>query len=262
MVTTKAVKTTALIHLRGNWANACTVAMIPVFATVVVVLMGYLFSLPFGAVVANIIAVTVFLLICAPLWLGALRVYWRMANGCFDGATETFYYMSGKKEYLRCLLFNLKVVVHWLAVGLLLFLPCIITGVFTSEEFYRSVGISMPLVVHNLKYLVNVFKIAAIVLTAVHLIALYLPAFLFVSNEYAEPGQCIKRGLDVGRYTKGRFAGHIPGFLCWILLSLTFIPLIFTVPYLLMSYVVACRYSVAYYNLSGQAASDAPMHEV
>ena len=55
MVTTKAVKSTALTHLRDDWGRACTVAMIPVFATIAVALMGYLFTLPFGTVIAGII---------------------------------------------------------------------------------------------------------------------------------------------------------------------------------------------------------------
>ncbi len=262
MVTTKAVKSTALTHLRGNWARACTVAMIPVFASIAVLLMGYLLTLPFGVIIGDILAVVVFILLCAPLWLGALRVFWRTANGCEDSTAETFYYFSNKKEYLRSLSFNLRVAVHWVIVELILFLPAILTYVFTSGTFFQWIGASTPLLLVNLRYLIYVFEIAAVVLTIVRLIGLYLPAFLFVSDEDMKPKDAIKRGIEIGKYTKSRFSSHLFGFSGWILFSLLFIPLLFTVPYLLMAYVVECRYNVAFYNLSGKAAIDAPMHEI
>lgn len=262
MVTTKAVKSTVLTHLRGNWARLCTVAMIPVFATIAVVLMGYLLTLPLGGVIADIIAVLVFVFLCAPLWLGALRVFWRTANGCEDSPAETFYYFSDKKEYSRSLSFNMRVTVHWLIVEVVVFLPCVLTYVFTSGTFFQWIGASTPLIFVNLRYLIYVFEVAAIMLTIVHLVGFYLPAFLFVSDETMKPADCMKRGVEIGRYTKGRFSSHLFGFSGWILFSLLFIPMIFTVPYLLMAYVVECRYNVAFYNLSGQAAADAPMLEV
>lgn len=262
MVTTKAVKSTALITLRGNWAKACTVAMIPVFATIVTALIGYLLILPLGVVIADIITVAVFIFLCAPLWLGAIRIFWRTANRCEDGAGETFYYFSDKKSYLRSLSFNLRLAFHWVIVEFILLLPSVLTYVFTSGAFFQWIGASTPLFLINLRYLIYVFEIAAVVLTIVHLIGLYLPAFLFVADENMNPSDCINRGIEIGRYTKGRFTSHLFGFSGWIIFSLLFIPLLFTVPYLLMSYVVECRYNVAFYNLSGKAALDAPMLEV
>ena len=262
MVTTKAVKSTALEHLRGNWPKACSVAMIPVFATIAVVLIGYLLTLPFGTVIADVISVIIFILLCAPLWMGALRVYWRLANGCDDDVAEAFYYFSGKKEYKRCFLFNLRVTAYWLKVELLVFFPCLLTYVFTNGDFYEWLGISMPLILLNLRYLIYVFYLLAFIVTIIHIVKLYLPAFLLVSDEEMPPVLCFKRGIEVGAYTKSRFSGFAIGFLGWIILSLLFIPLLFTVPYLLMSYVVACRYNVAYYNISGKAQEDAPMHEI
>ena len=262
MVTTKAVKSTALTHLRDDWGRACTVAMIPVFATIAVALMGYLFTLPFGTVIAGIIAVALFIFLCAPLWLGALRVFWRTSNNCKDSTAETFYYFSGKQAYLRSLSFNLRVALRWIVVGLILFFPCELIYIFTSGEFFRWIGTSTPLILLNFRYLTYFFETAAVLLAVIHLINLYLPAFLFVSDETMKPSECIKRGIEIGRYTKNRFTSHLFGFTGWIIFSLLFIPLIFTVPYLLMAYTVECRYNVAFYNLSGEAAVDVPMHEV
>ena len=262
MVTTKAVKSTALITLRGNWVLSCAQAMVPVFATIIVFLSCILLSLPFGDVLAYIIFALLFAFMVAPLWLGALRTYWRSANGAKSSVSECFYYFSGKEEYMRSLKYNLRILLHWLKVSLILLLPAILVHVFTSNEIYELFGISIPLFLMNLRYLNVVFHIGALILGAAHLISLYLPAFLFVSNEDMKAKECFERGIEIGRYTKSRFFTHLLGFSWWILLSITLIPLLFTLPYLLMSYVVECRYNVAFYNLSGQAQKQTPIYNI
>ncbi len=262
MATTKAVKSTALITLKGIWAVSCAKAMIPVFATIIILLSCVLLSLPFGDILAYIIFVLLFSFIGAPLWLGTVRTYWKSANGKNEGVSGCFYYFSGKTEYTRALKYNLKILFHWLKVALILFLPAILVNVFTSSEIYELFGVSIPLFVMNLRYLDNVFHIAALILAIAHLISLYLPAFLFVSIEDMSPKECFERGIEIGTYTKSRFFTHLLGFTGWILFSATLIPLLFTMPYLLMSYVVECRYNVAFYNLSGQAQEQTPVYNV
>lgn len=262
MVTTKAVKSTALITLKGNWAVSCSKAMVPVFATIIILLSCVLLSLPFGDILAYMIFALLFTFIVAPLWLGTVRTYWKSANGEMEGVSGCFYYFSGKKEYMRALKYNLKVLLHWLKVAVILLVPAILVNVFTNSETYELFGVSIPLFVMNLRYLDKVFHIAALILAVAHLISLYLPAFLFVSIEDMSPNECFKRGTEIGGYTKSRFFTHLLGFGGWIILSATLIPLLFTMPYLLMSYVVECRYNVAFYNLSGQAQEQTPVYNV
>ena len=262
MVTTKAVKSTALITLKGNWAVFCAQAMVPVFATIIVGLSCVLLSLPFGDILAYIIFAILFTFIVAPIWLGTVRTYWRSANGVNDGVSGCFYYFSGREEYKRCFKYNLRILLHWVKVAFILLLPAILIYVFTNSEIYEFFGISIPLFLMNLRYLDGVFHIAALILSIAHLITLYLPAFIFVCCEDMEPKECLKRGKEIGEYTKSRFFSHLLGFSGWILLSITLIPLLFVLPYLLMSYVVECRYSVAYYNLSGQAQKQMPVYNV
>ena len=262
MVTTKAVKSTALITLKGKWALSCAQAMIPVFATIMVLLCSKLFSLPFGDVTAYIVFGAMFTLMVAPLWLGTVRSFWRKANNANDSVSDCFYYFSGKEEYLRALKYNLRILLHWLKVSLVLLSPAIVVHIVTSSEIYEFFGVSIPLFLMNLRYFDTVLYIAAIILSAAHLISLYLPAFLFVSSEGMSPKECFERGKEIGVYTKSRFFTHLLGFSGWIVLSLLLIPLLFTMPYLLMAYVVECRYNVAFYNLSGQAQQQMPTFNV
>ncbi|MBE6740498.1 MAG: hypothetical protein E7565_09300 [Ruminococcaceae bacterium] len=262
MVTTKAVKSTALITLKGNWALLCAQAMVPVFATIIIVLSCVLFSLPFGQIASCVIFALSFVFILSPIWLGVIRTYWRKANGVTDGVSGCFYYFSKKANYKRSLKYSFKVLLHWLRVALVLLLPVILIHVATDSEIYELFGISIPLFLMNLRYLDVVFHAVALVLATVHLINLYLPAFIFVSCEDMNPSECFFRGVEIGRYTKSRFFAHFLGFFGWILLSFLLIPLLFTLPYLLMSYVVECRYNVAFYNLSGQQQRKTPIYNV
>ncbi len=262
MVTTKAVKSTALITLKGNWAVFCAQAMVPVFATIIVLLSCVLLSLPLGDILASLIFAILFTFVVAPLWLGTVRTYWRSANGVNDGVSGCFYYFSDKQEYKKCLKYSLRILLHWTKVVFILLLPALILYVFTSSEIYEYFGISIPLFLINLRYLDGVFYLAALIVSIAHLITIYLQAFLFVSCENMTPKECFEKGIELGKYTKSRFFTHLLGFSGWILLSVTLIPLIFTLPYLLMSYVVECRYNVAFYNLSGQAQQDMPIYNV
>lgn len=253
MVTSKAVKSTALITLKENWAQSCAQSMIPVFATIIVFLCSVLLSLPFGNIIAYLIFAVIFSLIVAPLWLGTLRTFWRCANGINDGVSGCFYYFSKKNEYIRSVKFNLMILLHWIKVSLILLIPAILVHILTNSQIYDFFGLSIPLFVMNLRYLGVVFCIGALILGIAHLITLYLPAFLFVSIEDMKPPECLKRGREIGRYTKSRFFTHLISYMGWLVVSILLIPLIFTMPYLMMSYVVECRYNVAFYNLCGQA---------
>ena len=259
MIPTKAVKTTALTILRGHWANSVVIALIPVFATVLITLIGSVLTIPFGAFSAIIdIFLVVFFL--SPLWLGALRVYWRMGNGIYDTPAETFYYFENRKNYLRALSFSIKFALNILVFEFIISIPVMVFDFLTSGYLFEIINMPMPVILVELKFLLYLLEIIVLVLTVMHLIRYYLSAFLLVSNEDMKPGECIKRGEEIGKHTKGGFANCILSYTGWILLTVFMIPLIFTAPYLIMSYMVACRFDIAYYNRLGQ--NSAPVYEV
>ncbi len=262
MATVKAVKTTALTILKKNWAKACTAAMLPICVVIVLVMGWQLLFVPFGAFGASIITLVIFIAVLMPLWFGCVRYFWRMANSAEDSVDEAFYYFSGFRAYFRAFSFNVRLMLRVLFRGLLTFLPSIVVLLFTSNESFEFIGVSMPQFLFNLRYLIYVFAPVAILYMTYYVLKLYLVSFLFVSDETMKPKECIKRGIAIGKYTRLIFFGHIWGFVGWVALSLLAVTLIFTLPYLLMAYIVECRYNVAYYNLSGKSNAQAPIHEV
>jgi uncharacterized membrane protein len=59
----------------------------------------------------------------------------------------------------------------------------------------------------------------------------------------------------ISKHSSGAFASLILSFFGWFLLSLFGIPLVYTLPYFLISYVVHCRFAIVNYNLNLEQVS-------
>lgn len=261
MATSKAVKMTALATLKGNWGNAISMAMIPFSASALTYLIGSILNLPLGNF-SVIIMLGLSVFVCSPLWLGALHCYWRMANGCTDRVSQVFCYFSDWSAYKRALSFAVRMSVLLIGGILVLNLPAIAVDFFTSEGFYELIGVATPLWVLNLNFIAGILKFIAITAAIAYVMCLYLPSFVFAVREDLGARECIAEGLRIGRFTKNSFSTYVFSFLGWIFLSMLFIPTLFTVPYMLMSYTVACRFGVAGYNKIVQDSVKIPTHEV
>lgn len=262
MATVKAVKSTALTSLKDNWMKSCIAAMLPISVIIVLVLTYQLLLVPLGNLGAGIVIGIFSFLLILPLWLGTLRFFWRMANSADDSVDEIFYYFSDKKAFFCVFEFDLRLTLRIFLVGILVFLPSIIVLLITSNAFFEFIGVSMPHFLFNLRYMVYLFAPAAVFYMTYYVLKLYLVSFLFISDEEMKPKECIKRGIEIGKYTRITFFSHIWGFMGWIVFSLLAVTLIFTLPYLMMSYIVECRYNIAYYNLSGKSSAEPPALEI
>ncbi|MEE0945235.1 MAG: DUF975 family protein [Acutalibacteraceae bacterium] len=261
MASSKAVKATALAILKGNWGNAVAMAMIPFCASVIAYLIGSLLSLPMGTFSA-IIVIAINLILCAPLWLGAIRCYWRMANDVKDGVSEVFYYFSDVALYKRTLFFSLRLFLL-VALGIVVvFIPALAVDFVTSESFYTMLNIATPLWVLNLNFISGILGFLGFAASIAYVICFFLAAFVFVTRDDIEPSKCIREGMKMAKYTKNTFSSYVFSFLGWILLSLFFVPVIFTAPYMLMAYTVGCRFAVASYNRIIESKVKIPTHEV
>lgn len=261
MIPTKAVKSTALMTLKGKWGNSIVTAIIPFCAFLIVYIAVSLLDLPMGDF-SVIIGIALYVLTVAPLLNGAVRCYWYMANSCESSPMDVFYYFTSLKYYKKALTFNFFITLRLLIVSLIFLSPSYIVSAITNEAFFEFIGVATPIWVLSLEIIVYAVRFVGFVAIIAYAISLYLPAFLFVCDEEMKPRDCIKRGIEIGKYTVNRFASHLLGFVGWMFISMLIVPLVFTAPYLIMSYVVDCRYSIAYYNRFGYRMQGALTHEV
>jgi len=90
-------------------------------------------------------------------------------------------------------------------------------------------------------------SVAVAVLVAI-MFKYYLAPFLVVADEEMDVYEALHKSTVLSRATVMDFIILILSFLGWIILSVTVIPLIFIIPYFMVSYLVHSRFSVANYN--------------
>ena len=92
------------------------------------------------------------------------------------------------------------------------------------------------------------FAAPVVIILIAIMLKYYLAPFLFVADEDMDVMEAIHKSTVLTRATAVDFLILVLSFLGWILLSVLVMPLIFTLPYMVMSYVVHSRFAVANYN--------------
>lgn len=259
MILTKAVKSTALALLKDKWYWAGMVSLIPVFSLIAICLvMSLLFTVIGYWAILGCFVFGWFLI--SFLFLGALRMFWRCGNSIDEPLSDMFYCFSAKKNFKRAFSFAFRMLLPTLLNAAVLFLPAILVLLVANGKIFELLGLPIPLFTVGLKDLGYFLILVGFAILLIRLLKYFLAAFIFVSNEELSAGECIDAAKKVAKFTKNMFVSHIFGFSFWLIISLFVLPLVFTAPYLLMSYMVSCRYCVAHYNRLGENVSAAPIY--
>lgn len=241
-----AVKNTARVILKGMWPKliACTflgiaVAFIGIYAISAVSL------LVFGAVWMELLAlICYFLLIFMPLSLGILRFVWRQINDADDDIEIVFYYFSSAAQYFKSLLFTVTFGIKLLISAVLAFFPYLAVryALYSSADFLSE---QMEM---RLLFLSAIFWLCGMIFFIILSVRYYISPLLFVCCSDIEVSEVMHLSKLISRKTAGSYIVLVLGMIGWILLSVFGITMIYTVPYLLLTYAVHCRYAIYYYN--------------
>ncbi|MBR4073148.1 MAG: hypothetical protein IKK24_04305 [Clostridia bacterium] len=248
VATAGAVKSTARAALKDNWLKSIIAALIFIFTFFILYIASALLSyvLPTFAIGALWGLFAVFLL--APLGMGLLRFYWRVMWDADDEIITVFHFFSEKEQYIRVIKLAFAYIVKIVYIGFLLFLPSVITEIFSNGRVYEMVGFSAPSWASSL-YLVSVFlKSAAVVLLIILMIKYYLAPFFVIADEEMDIWEAMHKSTVLAVATGMDFILLVISLSGWILLSLITIPLPFTLPYFAVSYLVHSRFATANYN--------------
>lgn len=247
-----AVKKTALATLKNEWPTAIIAAVIPLAFFLVLSnlfsFIGYIFSSVFAQVIMYVILCAVLLFIGLPLFFGVLRIYWSLAAEAPLKISEMFYYFSGAGVYKRLITFVFLMLGKIILRAVALLLPSVIIDLisrFSSLFFANSVA---PLWFSNIWIFAFVLRAIAICCIIYIMLRYYLAPFIFIANEDIDEIECIHKAHTVSSVSLGNFITLILSLLGWIILSFFFVPLVFTLPYICMCYIVHSRFAAVYYN--------------
>lgn len=248
----KAVKTTALQLLKGNWVTAAAAAMIPVFFVLLSLSAAGSLSTVLSNTAANVVisllTLAVLFLVGIPIFLGTLKYYWNFAY-CENADIKTvFSYFSSFNMYSRAIKTMAFVLIRAFGVSVICLLPSGIIDFIANGGMNDIMKNGIPLWFTNLWIIALFLRGIGIAVILFYSFKYYLVPFLLVINDQNTVEQIITASKMASKKSSIGFAGLIFGLLGWTLISFFVVPLVFTLPYIIMCYTVHSRFAVFFYN--------------
>lgn len=243
-----AVKLTAKTALKGNRLRCIAACMTALLSFFVIWYAYEITEYVFGEIPALAVGALMLFFLMLPLFQGLIRFIWRMLFGVSDSPATVFYYFSDKTNYRRALKITFAMCIRAAFLSFLLFLPAAVVDIFGGTAIYSALGIPIPLWTTGLYYLSLFLKSAAVILLIFFMLRYSAAPVLFVADENMEASEAVHMSCVIFKSATLDFIYLLFGFFGWFLLSLTVIPLIFTLPYFLTSVCVFVRFAVADYN--------------
>lgn len=242
------IKLTAKTALKGNWASAIITSAVTVFAYFIFNLVSSVLSMVIGDIAANIILYCMLFFLFLPLCFGLLRYFWRLLFSVCDNPLSVFHYFSEKTLYLKVLKLEFLILVRVLGFGIVLYLPAIAVWIISNNFIYDFLGMPIPMWSANLNYVLSLLTTTATAILFFVMVKFYLTPMLFVADDDIDVAEAIHMSKTISKKTALDFIFLAFSFIGWILLAFLYIPTIFVLPYIITSYLVHSRFSVAEYN--------------
>ncbi len=203
----------------------------------------------FTASTAIIICLAIFsFLFFAPLFMGFLRYIWRLILGVADNPIALFYYFSDTKLYLKVLKFVLSLSIRVAVCYLIFYIPVFVFEIITGTGIYEMLKIPVPMWTFSLSNLGTFLRFLSVVATLLSVLKLYLAPMLFVADENIDSAEAIHLSTVISKRTTIDFIFLGLSFSGWILLSFFSAPLIFTMPYMTLAYLIHSSAAIDAFN--------------
>lgn len=242
------VKLTAKSVLKNNWISAvitCLTMFLSFYAIFIVISLLASVIPTYASTVIFILLVT-FLL--APLLLGIFRNFWYLVNGNSLNPLHSFYYFSSKRMYLRALKLFFRLFLKGFGHSVIIFLPAIVFEIFSSEFIYELLDMPIPLWTTNFQYITVFLRTMAIVLLFFVMTRYYSAPVLTVGDDEMDVEEAIHMSVILSKGSLLEFIYLFFSFAGWIFISFFYFPFLFTMPYMITSYIVHTKFAIEDYN--------------
>lgn len=243
-----AVKVTAKTALKGKWLNALICSSVLIFCMIINSYLSSLISVFAGTAFSEFFYVLLTVFVFFPLFLGVLKFFWRMIFGCDDRPVSIFYYYSAKELYIKAIKFAFALIIKLLPFAVIIFLPAFFVWLLSQSYFFEFFDIAIPLWSRNLQYAILFTRTLSTVILIFYALRYYVSPVLFVVDEEIDVWEALHMSSVISKRSTLDFIYLFFSFSGWILISFFALPLFFTVPYIITSYVVHIRFSITEYN--------------
>ena len=256
MPTSAAIKADAKLSLKDKWPAALGIGAIILSVyclnTIIMQIAIMLFETLIAEVWLTVIAFGIGILFCqfffAPFLYGALRWFWYTTNKNDVPVNEVFYYFSSLKLYLRALSLSVRIFGRIIGILIICFLPALIVGAVGSPTTYQILGYEMPSWATYVWLLFNVLAAFGIVMSFILLLRYFAAPILMINDGNISPQEALHLSVIISKNANGKTFSFVMSFFAWGLLSLLYIPMIFTLPYFICSYAIYCKTLINNYN--------------
>lgn len=242
------IKKTAKESIKSNFINVIIVTCVVLFCYLINNNIASTFYLVGGNLLANVLFYLMNLLILIPVFFGGLRYFWRLLCGVTDNPLSVFNYFSSKEDYKKVLKLTVYIIFKTLLTAILLLIPYIVVMVISNIEIYKVLDIPIPLWTTNLSNITAFLKSIALIGTLFLMLKYYLAPMLIIADENMDVNEAIHMSVVISKNTTFDFVFLLFSMIGWILLSLLFIPLLYTLPLFIMVYLTHCSFAVNEYN--------------
>lgn len=242
------IKKTAKDSIKSNFINVIIVTSIILFCYLINNNIASMFYLIGGDLFANALFYLMNLFILIPVFFGGLRYFWRLLCGVTDNPLSVFNYFSSKENYKKVLKLTFYIIFKTLLTAILLLIPYIVVTVISNIEIYKFLDMPIPLWTTNLSNVTAFLGFIALIGTLFLMLKYYLAPMLIIADENMDVNEAIHMSVVISKNTTLDFVYLAFSMIGWILLSLLFIPLLYTLPLFMMVYLTHCSFAVNEYN--------------
>lgn len=242
------VKSTAKAILKGNFYKSICACLICIFISLSLQLTASLIGIAFGNAAFYILLSLFCFFLLFPTILGLLRFFRHLMWDKNDNIIAVFYYFGSIKLYKKAIGSVFSFILRLLLIGLAVYLPTILLTILGMPQIYEFLGVVMPAFIRSIIETTTVFTVISTVIYLILAVRYYMTPFLLVADEEMDVGEALHMSKVISKKSALDFVGLVISFSFWILISLFIVPLPFTMPYIVLAYMVHCRFAVAHYN--------------
>lgn len=248
----KSVKSNAKSALKDNWGIAIAAITVVFFLFGAILVVTDLVPFILNSKIYNIVFLAIkcilLLFFGFPLFYGLLRLFYCIYNSISVKFDDIFFYLSSKKHYKKALNLTLNITVRITIITLVFLLPSFLLTFVAKggiDSFFQN---GVPIWLNNLTIFGAFLRCIAIALIILFSIRYYMAPYILVTHSNSSVKEIIYLSSSVARYTANSFIVLAFSLLGWILLSITCIPALFTLPFIIMCYIVHSKFAINYYN--------------